>query len=188
MAVELLLTRAPASKGLTAAQRAGLAYEKRVSAWLEVQGGFYPQVDFRRDNGRRFRPDGLLLRGRVLFVVEIKTQFTIEAQDQLADYMLWLEDWWPGKVKGVVICESYRREQARLGIVVTSLDDLLNCNARFIVLPLGIRSLPTVHASRRLGAADGMDYANGAAATAVRSGGCTRNDTDRIERGDILAA
>lgn len=126
--------------------QAGLAYEKRVTCWLLSLGGFYPQIEFVIDNGVKLRPDGLLLRDECLYVIEVKNQLDEHARIQLERYLYAVGSWYHGKVRGLLICNNYRRDLKLHHMrLVRSIEEALDgSGASLAVLPMGAKHLPKV--------------------------------------------
>jgi hypothetical protein len=83
------LSSAASGGGLTAAQKAGLRYEAKAQLYLRNQLADYVEapivtfVDSAVGSGRRVVPDGVVFRGRTIWIFEIKSQHTHAAWWQL---------------------------------------------------------------------------------------------------------
>ena len=168
---------AASPSALSAAQLAGVRYEARVTNWLMFYKQFYPQIAF-RINGQVRIPDGLLYCKPDWLVIEIKTQFSHEAEWQLREYQAFLSAWLRRPAKALLICREYRPELASLPVVAS----LANAYTHsFSVLPLGARNLG---GSRRLAWAkyDGLGLVGSASAPAIWASGRVGDCADSIQR------
>lgn len=175
---------------VNATQAAGLRYEARVSAWLEGEYNFHPQVEFERRatwHGRasRFRPDGLLFDAQFgrCCVVEIKTQENEQAYRQLREYQEWVGEWYGRPVRGLLITASCRPGSIQQ---IPHIEWVLGDHPfSLMVLAAGTRGLPRMNEN---GAKRGLGMGAGTPDTAIRSGGCVGDGAAGILRNPNVVA
>ena len=127
---------------LSPSQRAGIAYERRVTKLLSRFSGFLPQVVFRynlkyESKSKLAILDGLLLTNTSLFVVEIKNQNNEVALIQLDRYMQLVEWWSHLPVWGLLICLGDRKHLSPID--------------RVSVYELGLRALKRLEREAKYG-------------------------------------
>lgn len=112
--IRLRLADYTTANGLTASQKNGLRYERKVQAFLQEKFGkdYHPApwLHFEDDGvARTVQPDGVLLRMERLYVFEIKFQHMPEAWWQLEKlYAPLLRKFFPThQVSCVEVCRSY---------------------------------------------------------------------------------
>lgn len=123
--------------------RAGQSYERRVSAWMAKEFKMVPQVEFIRDNRFRFIPDGLIFSSDYtsMVVVEIKNQYSPAGIKQLRDYVRWLNEWFVGKVSGLLVCGSIWQPDDVLSWVGHPMEAF---DHPYALLGLSTRNLPRI--------------------------------------------
>lgn len=164
------VTRSVGKPRGSAAQRAGVYYERAVTAWFAARFLVAEQATLSTGCARPCFPD-LLVFDRACtscVVVEIKRQYVEAAQPQASRYAALLRRAYPWlRVTTLVVCGELTRLEARLRLVspaeVFSLqEDALS------VLVLSKREL-------RLGNLDGLDFCGGTSFGLVRELGGVRD-------------